>query len=274
MEEGRAQFARASEAPIFLREVIGWDLRWQRMLFQILVPPKLLVEYHIDPIKLTDPQGRPVAFARAGRDQSSFRLELLPSGDSAEPMAEIELSDTNFNQIEVVWVALQDPFAPRFPIDVMPDGTPTGRGTLCRNLAAEEAAMAAGLTPGQVRRGLRALKWLVERLETLMLCLNQREYVVQPLFYHTAVLFEQLGCSYAQGQARMEAIHQGFLPGGELRQRLDGSTPFRRPEQADSIRGRSWAIHDGILDQPWDRVRMVKRIGIHAGVNTCPDILW
>ncbi len=138
----------------------------------------------------------------------------------------------------------------------------------------EGAALLQQLAPGQVRRGLRALKWLAERLETLMLCLNQREYVVQPLFYHTAVLFEQLGCSYVQRQSRMEAIHQGFLPGGELRRRLDGSTPFRRPEQADSIRGRSWAIHDGILDQPWDRVRMVKRIGIHAGVNTCPNIPW
>ncbi len=273
-EEGREQLSPPTEEPIFLREVSRWDLRWQRMLFQVLVSPKLLVQYQIDPIKLTDPQGRPVAFARVGQDQSSYRLELLPSGDSPEPMAEIELSDTQFNQIEVVWVALQDPFAPRFQVDTMPDGTSTGRGTLCRNLVAEEAAMAAGLAPGQVRRGLRALKWLAERLETLMLCLNQREYVVQPLFYHTAVLFEQLGCSYVQGQSRMEAIHQGFLPGGELRRRLDGSTPFRRPEQADSIRGRSWAIHDGILDQPWDRVRMVKRIGIHAGVNTCPNIPW
>ncbi|MGQ9840484.1 MAG: hypothetical protein ACUVR4_08170 [Anaerolineae bacterium] len=244
------------------------------MLFQILVPPRLLIEHGIDPIALTDPQGRPVVFAHVGQDQSSFRLELFHSGDSDEPMAEIELSDTGFNQIEVVWVALQDPFAPRFAVDRMPDGTPTGRGVLKRNLAAEEAAMAAGLAPGQVRRGLRALKWLAERLETLMLCLNQTEYVIQPLFYHTAVLFEQLGCAYVQGQARMEAIHQGFLPGGELRRRLDGATPFRRPEQADSIRGRSWAIHDGILDQPWDRVRMVKRIGIHAGVNTCPNIPW
>ena len=273
-EQVREQLAAPSEEPIFLREVVKWDLRWQRMLFQVLLSPKLLIKYHIDPVKLTDPQGRPVAFMRMGQDQSSYRLELLPTGDSPEPMAEIELSDTGFNQIEVVWVALQDPAAPRYDIDVMPDGTSTGRGTLCRNLPAEKAAMAAGLAPGQTRKGLRSLGWLAERLETLMLCLNQREYVVQPLFYHTAVLFEQLGCSYVQGQSRMEAIHQGFLSGGELRRRLDGSTPFRRPEQADTIRGRSWAIHDGILDQPWDRVRMVKRIGIHAGVNTCPDIPW
>jgi hypothetical protein len=107
-----------------------------------------------------------------------------------------------------------------------------------------------------------------------MLCLNQREYIVQPLYYHTAVLFEQYGFSYIQGQSYMERIHEQFAPGGALHGRLDGATPFRRPELAGSIRGRSWAIHDQILDQPWNRVRMVKRLGMNAGVNTCPDIPW
>ena len=260
--------------PIFLREVVTWDVRWQRMLFQILVPVQFLSQYDIDPVSLTDPQGRPVAFARPGSDKGSFRLELYPSGDAAEPLGEIEMADTLFNQIEIVWVTLQDPSAPRFDTDVMPGGEPTMRETGSRNLAAEEAAMAAGLAPGQVRRGLRASRWLMERVESLMLCLNQREFVVQPLYYHTAVLFEQLGFSYMQGQAQMESIAEGFVPGGPLRARLDGSTPFRRPEQVDSVRGRSWAIHDGILDKPWNRVHMIKRLGLPAGVNTCPGLPW
>ncbi len=134
--------------------------------------------------------------------------------------------------------------------------------------------MLAGLAPGQVRRGLGALHWLAERIETVMLCLNQRELVVQPLFYHTAVLFEQLGFTYIHGLARMTTIAQGFGAGGELRARLDNSTPFRRLEFADTIRGRSWAIHDGILSESWDKVRMVKRPGIHAGVSTCPGVPW
>lgn len=262
------------EEPIFLREVIDWDLRWQRMLFQILLPPSLLTEYHVDPIKLTDTEGRPCVFTRAGADRRSFRLELFHSGDSAEPIAEIEIRDTQFNQIEVVWVTLQDPFAPRFDIDIFPSGESTMRGAVGRNLEAEAAALAAGLAPGQVRRGLRVLRWLAERLETLMLCLNQREYIVQPLYYHTAILFEQYGFAYIQGQSRMEEIHRGFASDGVLRSRLDGSTSFRQPELADSIRGRSWAIHDLILDQPWDRVRMVKRLGMNAGVNSCPNIPW
>ncbi len=273
-EVSRQYLAADHEAPIFLREVVGWEARWQRMLFQVLIPPHLLVAHHIDPIKLTDPQDRPCAFIYTGADHSSFRLELFHAGDGSVPLAELEISDTAFNQIEVVWVTLQDPLAPRFDIDVIPEDQTTVRGTTRRNLSAEAAALEAGLAPGQTRRGLRILRELVERIETFMLCLNQREYIVQPLFYHTAVLFEQYGFSYMKGRSYMEMIHQRFMPGGDLRQQMNGATPFRQPQFADSIRGRSWAIHDQILDSPWDRVRMVKRVGQNASINTCPGIPW
>jgi hypothetical protein len=39
------------------------------------------------------------------------------------------------------------------------------------------------------------------------------------------------------------------------------------------VRGRAWAIHDGILkalDANWDNIRMVKQIGRQAGVETFP----
>jgi hypothetical protein len=273
-DEKRTNLSDYVATPIFLREVREWELRWQRMLFQILVPIRLLTSFAIDPVRLADAEGRPVAFVRPGTDEGSFRFELYPRGDAREPLAELELADTLFNQIEVVWVALQDPTAPRYNIDVMPDGQPTLRGTAARNLEAEQAAMQAGLAPGQVRRGLKAFGRLVERVETLMLCLNQQEYVAQPLYYHTAMLFEKYGFAYVQGQARMEAIAAGFASGGELRKRLDSSTPFRRPELADTIRGRSWAIHDGILPEPWDRMRMVKRLGTHAGIHTGGSTPW
>jgi hypothetical protein len=60
---------------------------------------------------------------------------------------------------------------------------------------------------------------------------------------------------------------------GDLADRLDGS-PFRQPAAAASIRGRSWAIHDGILQQPWPEVWMYKLVGQHAGVDTFPDGVW
>ena len=51
----------------------------------------------------------------------------------------------------------------------------------------------------------------------------------------------------------------------------------RQPEQWKTVRGRAWAIHDGILeviDATWDNLRMVKRVGKHAGVETFPDAVY
>lgn len=66
----------------------------------------------------------------------------------------------------------------------------------------------------------------------------------------------------------MEYIDREFRPGGVLHARLDGSTPFRKPEQWKTVRGRSWAIHDGILDRPWESPKMYKKVGVHGGVST------
>jgi acetoin utilization protein AcuC len=73
----------------------------------------------------------------------------------------------------------------------------------------------------------------------------------------------------------MEDYHAGFQPGGGwLRDRLDGSSPFRQPWMADSIRGRSWAMHDGIADQVFTDVTMYKRLQDHAGIDTYPGGVW
>jgi hypothetical protein len=265
---------KGHDEPVSLRQVSEWDVERQRMLFRILVPVHLLIKYHVDPLKLTDPTGHSVAFGGKGTAEGTYRFEMYHESGADEPMAELELADTPFNQIEVVWVTLQDPLAHRYDIDRLPGGGTTLRGTAGRNVVAEEAAMSAGLAPGQVRRGLRAFKWLAERIETFMLCLNQREYMAQPLFYHTAVLFEQYGFSYTQGEALMEEINVSFQPGGELYAKLDDSTPFRRAALANTIRGRSWAIHDGIMGDRWDRVKMVKRLGVDACVRTAPGVIW
>jgi hypothetical protein len=48
-------------------------------------------------------------------------------------------------------------------------------------------------------------------------------------------------------------------------------------DQAGTVRGRAWAIHDGILDalgMRWDNLRMVKQIGRHAGVETFPQAAY
>jgi hypothetical protein len=72
----------------------------------------------------------------------------------------------------------------------------------------------------------------------------------------------------------MEAIDAGFQEGGELHQRLDNSNPFRSAQAANSIRLRSWAIHDGILGEPFTDVTMYKRIGKAADISTTPGCEW
>jgi hypothetical protein len=97
---------------------------------------------------------------------------------------------------------------------------------------------------------------------------------MEPLTYHAAILFERLGCNYVTGVRKMKWIQDSFQPGGVLHKALDGSTPFRQPDAWRTVRGRSWAIHDGILGERWYGLRMYKRAGRNSGVNTFPDGEW
>ncbi len=62
----------------------------------------------------------------------------------------------------------------------------------------------------------------------------------------------------SSGASAWRQIHQGFQPGGDLHRRLDDSSPFRRRGLERTARGRSWAIHDGVLDDPWQGVKMFR----------------
>jgi hypothetical protein len=95
-----------------------------------------------------------------------------------------------------------------------------------------------------------------------------RFYFLEALSYNSAILYERGGFQYVKGKEKMEYIEREFRPGGVLHARLDGSTPFRKPEHWKTVRGRSWAIHDGILDEPWESPKMYKTVGVHAGVCT------
>ena len=99
-------------------------------------------------------------------------------------------------------------------------------------------------------------------------------FFLEPLSYVSAWIFEKRGFAYTKGHQLMDIIHKEFQPGGELNKALDGSTPFRQPDQWQTVRGRAWAIHDGILGEPFTEVTMYKRIGKPAEVNTAPGCKW
>ncbi|HEY5671037.1 MAG TPA: hypothetical protein VIS10_13660, partial [Anaerolineales bacterium] len=123
-------------------------------------------------------------------------------------------------------------------------------------------------------RGLRLLGSAIQAFERFIESLGQEMYFTEPLYYHNAVLFEQHGFAYEKGRKLMERIQKGFMQGGDLVPLLDNSTPFRSPLAANSIRLRSWAIHDNLLGETFTDVTMYKRVGKTASINTCLDCTW
>ncbi|MFT3894250.1 MAG: hypothetical protein QM730_21680 [Anaerolineales bacterium] len=131
----------------------------------------------------------------------------------------------------------------------------------------------SGLAPGQIREGLRSSRIVLNHIETFLTMMAHHAFFLEPLTYVSAWIFEKRGFAYSKGHQLMDTIHREFQPGGELHKALDGSTPFRQPDQWKTVRGRAWAIHDGILqvlDRKWDDLKMIKQIGRHARVDTFP----
>jgi hypothetical protein len=242
----------------------------KRAIYARYIPKELIQKFDLPDLA----NNRELLQFRFASGASDVEMRLYHQAGFQDPILYAHLTDTMNGQIHVLLYILNDPASPRFDVDRMPDGSPTRFGTLKRNLDAELAAMQAGLSPGQVRRGLRLLQPATTAFEEFITGLGHNMYFVEPLYYHNAVIFERYGFAYQVGKRRMEAIQAGFQEGGELSQRLDDTHPFRPSNAADSIRLRSWAIHDGILGEPFTNVTMYKRIGIPAGINTAPDCEW
>ena len=243
----------------------------KRRIYYGLIPRELLEQFHLP--KIDSPQFDSFTQFKFAPGSSNVEMSLFHQPNFPDPILYGHLTDTVIGQIHVLLYILNDPASPRFDVDRMPDGVATQFGTLTRNLEAEKAALKAGLAPGQVRRGLRMLQAAVIGFENFIEDLGHDLYFVEPLYYHNAVIFERYGFAYQRGRKLMERIHQGFTEHGDLINKLD-SSPFRSSAARQSIRLRSWAIHDGILGEPFTNVTMYKRIGKHAGVSTTEDTKW
>jgi len=244
----------------------------KRSIYNRTVPVELLRQF-----KLPDPdthRGRALMQYRCAPGSSDVEIALYPELRFPDPLLYGHITDTLSGQIHILLYILNDPNGPRFNVDRMPDGSPTRFGTLQRNLEAELAAAQAGLAPGQVRRGLRMLRPAIHAFEHFVSSLGHTLYFVEPLYYHNAIIFERYGFAYQMGRRLMERIESGFSSGGDLFARLDGSSPFRQPGAAQSIRLRSWAIHDGLLGEPFTDVTMYKRVGEEAEMATAPGCEW
>jgi len=244
----------------------------KRAIYARYIPKELIQKFNLP--DLTNNQE--LLQFRFAAGSSDVEMSLYHQANFPDPILYVHLTDTLNGQIHILLYILNNPSSPRFSVDKMPDGSPTKFGTLRRNIDAEKAALEEGLSPGQVRRGLRLLHSATEAFEEFVSSLGHDMYFVEPLYYHNAVIFERYGFAYQMGKRRMEGIQAGFQDGGELQQRLDasGTNPFRSSQAANSIRLRSWAIHDGILGEPFTNVTMYKRVGKSANINTAPGCEW
>jgi hypothetical protein len=268
---------RDGTLPFTIRQLNNLPENVKRRMYRGLVPPALLTRFGIDPIQWMDSSKAERVFLKAEENSEKVLLTAQTSPAPQDEFFSLELADNSLNGIELNLIVLNDPTADRYSIDETEDGSPTMFGTLKRNLLAEEQAMGAGLAPGQVRAGLGGSRQVFEQIDAFLSMLGHRAYFLEPLTYASAWVFERRGFAYVRGHKLMDDIHREFQPGGKLYECLDGRSAFRKREQANTVRGRAWAIHDGILDTldvRWDNLRMVKQIGRHAGVETFPGAAY
>ena len=243
----------------------------KRAIYFTLLPINWLQQYSID---VCGPDSEALVKLTCQEGAGSVELAVYHPDEQHDPMLYLHLTDTSSNQLMVLLFVVNDPHAPRFNVDRDWKGEPTKFGTLARNVKEEEAAMRAGLMPGQVRRGLGLSRQLIPTFERFVSRLGLKMFLLDPLTYNAALLFERYGCNYSQGSKQMEWINREFAPGGELYNKLDGSTPFRQPGMHKTVWGRSWAIHDGCLGHPFTDIKMYKRVGVQAEISTFPAGAW
>ena len=254
--------------PTSIREINSLPDAQKRAVYKTLLPDSILQLYGLDL------ENHSVITLHCPPKSRAMEMSVKRYAKDLDPVFFLNMADTFNNQLLVLLVVVNDLDAPRFNTDVDMYGNRTQFGTATRNLAAELAAMQAGLSPGQIRQGLRAFKQTVPIFEEFISRMGHDLFFIEPLAYTNAIIFERYGFHYLRGHREMIRINQEFQPGGALYNKLTAGNSFRQPGAWKTVRGRAWAIHDGILGHPFTGFQMYKHIGKDAGINTFPDASW
>lgn len=250
------------------------DREIKEAIYSLLIPERVFRDFEIDRRSFRNRDGERVVDFIAPQQSGFVIIEVREHPGDRDCIFFLEMADTPFFKVEITFLIVNDPRSPRFNTDIDEAGRRTKFGTMRRNIPEEVAAMRAGLAPGQVRKGLRLLGDFLPLALSFLSTMGQDMLMAEPLAYHDAIIFEHYGFNYIRGRKFMEDIDRGFRPGGELYARLDGSSPFRMPGAEKTVRGRSWAIHDGILGEPWKGVEMYLAVDRPAGVCTFPGWVY
>jgi len=244
-------------------------------LYLLLVPESIFEMFRIDRRTLRNPLGERVVTGIFPPDDNFGCIEVKYRPEDKDCIFSCQVSFEIFMQsLHLDFLIINNPFSDRFTVDIDELGRDTLLGTRSRNICEEIKAMEAGLAPAMVRQGLKMMREFADCMERFMAPLGLKTITVGAFFYHNAILWERYGFIYFKGKKMMDQIHQEFQPGGLLYERLDDSTPFRRKGMERTVRGRSWAIYDGIyldaFDEEWESPMMYKTIGKDCKVNTFP----
>jgi hypothetical protein len=269
-----------------LGDINSLEAAEKERIYSSIIPARIFSLLKISPLTLLGIDGRRRVTIIAPQGMGLARIEVRSDPDDRHTVFFLDIADTHFRQMELSFCIINDPHAQRFDVDVDEAGNNNCFATLGRNRPEEIRAMRAGLFPNQTSRGLKMFGEFFSRFELFVDALGMDMIVAEPLTYDNAIRFERYGFDYLNGRRMMEEINREFRPGGVLFNDLDGSTPFRMPGMEKTVHGRSWAMHDGILDEPWDDVtvdkildepwediRIYKMIGSMAGLNTFPERL-
>jgi hypothetical protein len=267
-----------------------WIQRINRMsqsdkegLYRLLIPPSLFKRFEINPLTFTDYEGTRLVRFYCPEREETVMIEMKRRADDPDPIYSIQVSDgADFSQLNWDFLVVNDPDSERFNIDIDDQGRDTLWGRATRNLAEEERALRAGLAPGQTRKGLGLTREVIAGLEYFAKILDIKTITLEALFYHNAIVYERCGFTYFEGFKRMQRIHQTFQPAGKLSRKLDPAIPFRQPGFENTVRGRSWAIHDGVineidddlLDEGWFSPKMYLMVNQPRSVCTFPDAVY
>jgi len=259
--------------PVTIRALNSLPDNPKLRLYRTLIPVQVLAEFDINPRTWMNPDKLQQVKLDAEQGSDKVKITAWYGDDPKNEFFYLELTDNSYNGIDLNFLIANNPTSEKFRTDYDDEGKETLFGTVRRNLIEEEKAMRAGLAPAQIREGLRCSNIVFTHVETFLNMMSHHAFFLEPLTYVSAWIFEKRGFAYSKGHQLMDTIHKEFQPGGELHKALDGSTPFRQSDQWKTVRGRAWAIHDGILqviDRKWDDLKMIKQVGRHAGVNTFP----
>jgi hypothetical protein len=267
-----------------LKEINALPPPEKEAIYHRLIPPRLLALLDVAPGRICTPAGHPSVRIIAPDGMALARIEVRTDPLEPRTVFFLDLAETHYRQMELSFCIINDPFAPRFAVDLDENGNNNCFATLGRNLPEELRAMRAGLFPNQTSRGLKLFPEFFAEFERFVDSLGMDMIIAQPLTYDNAIRYEKYGFDYLNGRRLMMEIDREFHPGGALCKLLNGSTPFRMPGMEKTAHGRSWAIHDGIMDEhsrdhsvkkfpdePLEEIRIYKMIGQHAGIDTFLD---